>query len=268
MRRLVGTKVPIPEEPVLARLTGGALPYTLRRSPRAHRIRVVVDPARGAIVTVPGGRRLGAGEGRRLAATFVAEREAWIRGHLARQAERRARLTELGPIGAGSRIPLHGREHLLVFVPARPGARRSTVLRDAGAAELIVRLAGRDPRSAADVLRDYCKSLARPAIEGALIAHGTSLGVSPTAVSIRDQRTRWGSASRAGRLSFSWRLILAPPEALETVVVHELAHLRVFGHGPRFWAVVAARRPDHRVWQRWLRDHAFELHALFDESPG
>ena len=261
----MATKAVIPEEPVLAHLSGGALPYTLRRSPRAYRIRVVVDPAHGAIVTVPGGRRLGAGEGRRLAATFVAEREAWIRGHLARQAERRARIAARGPIGAGSHIPLHGCDHRLVFVPARAAARRSTVLVDAGAAELIVRLAARDPRSAAEVLRDHCRDLARPVIEAALTTYGAALGVNPSAVSIRDQRTRWGSASRTGRLSFSWRLVLAPPEALETVVVHELAHLSVFGHGPRFWAVVAAHRPDHRIWQRWLRDHAFELHALFDE---
>ncbi len=79
-------------------------------------------------------------------------------------------------------------------------------------------------------------------------------------MTLRDPRTRWGSAARSGRLSFSWRLILAPPEALETVVCHELAHLRVFGHGPTFWALVASRRPDHRVWRRWLHDHATELH--------
>ncbi len=93
----------------------------------------------------------------------------------------------------------------------------------------------------------------------------TALGVAPAAISIRDQRTRWGSASRQRRLAFSWRLILAPPEALETVVIHELAHLRVFGHGPRFWAVVATRRPDHAVWRRWLRDHSTELHGALDE---
>jgi hypothetical protein len=91
--------------------------------------------------------------------------------------------------------------------------------------------------------------------------------VAPVAVSIRDQRTRWGSASRHGRLAFSWRLILAPPEALETLVVHELAHLRVFGHGPPFWAVVASRRADHSIWRRWLRDHSTELHGALDEVP-
>jgi predicted metal-dependent hydrolase len=68
-------------------------------------------------------------------------------------------------------------------------------------------------------------------------------------------------------LSFSWRLILAPPEALETVVIHELAHLRIFGHGPAFWALVAGQRADHLTWRKWLRSHSLELHAALDESP-
>ena len=63
---------------------------------------------------------------------------------------------------------------------------------------------------------------------------------------------------------FSWRLILAPPGALETVVVHELAHLRVFGHGPKFWALVASRRPDHLADRAWLRRHSHVLHASLE----
>jgi predicted metal-dependent hydrolase len=106
------------------------------------------------------------------------------------------------------------------------------------------------------------------ALEREVRRHGAALEVKPVAVSVRDQRTRWGSASRQGRLAFSWRLILAPPQALETVVIHELAHLRVFGHGPRFWAVVASRRPDHAVWRRWLREHSTELHTALDDGPG
>src|SRR5205814_6509133 len=103
-------------------------------------------------------------------------------------------------------------------------------------------------------------------VERQVARHTSAMRVDAIAISIRDQRTRWGSASRMGRLAFSWRLILAPPEALETVVVHELAHLRVFGHGPRFWAIVAARRPDHKVWRRWLHDHATELQRALDED--
>ena len=92
------------------------------------------------------------------------------------------------------------------------------------------------------------------------------MAVTPVSVGVRDQRTRWGSASRRGRLSFSWRLILAPPEALETVVIHELAHLRVFGHGAAFWALVASRRPDHATWRKWLHDHSHELHGALDDT--
>jgi predicted metal-dependent hydrolase len=97
-------------------------------------------------------------------------------------------------------------------------------------------------------------------IERSVAEIAAALDVHPKAVTLRDPRTRWGSASRSGRLSFSWRLILAPQEALETVVCHEVAHLRVFGHGPGFWALVASRRPDHRVWRRWLHDHSIEIH--------
>ena len=97
--------------------------------------------------------------------------------------------------------------------------------------------------------------------------HASALSVTPSRITLRDTRSRWGSASRKGTLSFSWRLVLAPPEALETVVIHELAHLRVFGHGSRFWALVAAERPDHAEWRRWLRAHSHELHAALDEPP-
>ena len=114
-------------------------------------------------------------------------------------------------------------------------------------------------------LRLEPRAFARLAIDEAVRLHAGALGVAPAAVSLRDPRSRWGSASHQGRLMFSWRLVLAPPEALDTVVVHELAHLRVFGHGERFWELVATRRPDHAAWRRWLRRHTLELHSAFGE---
>jgi predicted metal-dependent hydrolase len=123
-----------------------------------------------------------------------------------------------------------------------------------------------DRRSLAVVLDAWLRARAGDAIQRAIARHADALGVEPAAISVRDQRTRWGSASRGRRLAFSWRLVLAPPEALDTVVIHELAHLRVFGHGPAFWALVASRRPDHRQWRRWLRDHALELHGALDQD--
>jgi predicted metal-dependent hydrolase len=256
------------EAPAVARLPGGPLAYTLRRSPRSRGLRVVIHPDRGVVVTVPVAARRGWSNPERHVHDFLVDREPWLRRHLARQAGDRAELVARGGLRDGAAIRFRGDLHRLRLIPAPPGLRRSTVER-IGATdedEIIVHVAPADRRSTAAVLEAWLKSAARAAIQREIRRHATALGVTPAAVTIRDQRTRWGSASRQARLAFSWRLILAPPEALETVVIHELAHLRVFGHGPRFWALVASRRPDHRLWRRWLRDHSTELHGALDES--
>jgi predicted metal-dependent hydrolase len=258
----------VTETSATARLPGGALAYTLRRSPRSRGLRVVIHPQRGVVVTVPAQGRRGWSDPERHVQAFLAEREPWLRRHLDRQARDRAELAARGGLSDGATIRFRGDLHRLRLTPARPGIRRSTVERIGGADEdeLIVHVAPADRRSTGAVLEAWLKPRARAAIEREVARHAEALGVAPAAISVRDQRTRWGSASRQGRLAFSWRLILAPPEALETVVIHELAHLRVFGHGPRFWAVVASRRPDHKTWRRWLHDHSAELHGALDEA--
>lgn len=259
---------PSTETMAVAQLPGGPLPFTLRRSPRSRGLRVVIHPDRGVVVTVPAVGRRGWTDPFPHIHEFLAEREPWLRRHLDRQARERARLIAQGGLRDGAQLRFRGTLHRLRFEPARASGRRSTVERVGGTEEdeLIVRLSPADRRSTAGVLEAWLRTCARTAIERELERHATALEVSPAAVTIRDQRTRWGSASRRGRLAFSWRLILAPPEALETVVIHELSHLRVFGHGPRFWAVVASRRPDHAIWRRWLRDHSTELHGALVES--
>jgi predicted metal-dependent hydrolase len=89
-----------------------------------------------------------------------------------------------------------------------------------------------------------------------------ALGVSYNRIEIRDQRTRWGSCSPRGTLSFNWRLALAPFEVLDYVVVHELCHLREPNHSPRFWRLVAERRPGWLEQRTWLREHGAELLAF------
>lgn len=259
----------ISETTEIVRLPGGWLDYTLRRSPRSHRLRVVIHPVRGVVVTVPPpGRRGWADPGRQVRA-FLVDREPWLRRHLDRHARDRAELVQRGGLRDGARIRFRGDLHRLRLQGASPGSRRSTVERIGGADEdeIVVCLAHADRRSTAAVLEAWLKPRARAAIEAEIRRHAAAMDVAPIAVSVRDQQTRWGSASRLGRLAFSWRLVLGPPEALETVVIHELAHLRVFGHGPRFWAVVASRRPDHAIWRRWLRDHSTELHGALADDP-
>lgn len=78
-------------------------------------------------------------------------------------------------------------------------------------------------------------------------------------ISIRDQKTRWGSCSSNGTLSFNWRLMLAPPAILDYVVVHELCHLTYMNHSVSFWAAVEAVYPDYRNARKWLKEHGHEL---------
>lgn len=257
----------VTEEPATVDLPGGRLGYVLRRSSQARTLRVVIDPSKGVTVTIPGLNRRGWARPEAQIAAFLADREAWIRRHLARHAAERAALAARGGLRDGAAFRYRGELHRLRIHHAGDG-RRSTVTRVGGDLEdeLVVRLAVADRRPVARVLDLWLRAGARDAIERAIARHADALGVEPVAISIRDQRTRWGSASRGRRLAFSWRLVLAPPEALDTVVVHELAHLRVFGHGPAFWALVASRRPDHRQWRRWLRDHALELHGALDQD--
>ncbi len=250
------------ESPAVARLPGADLPYTLRRSARARRLRVTVDARRGVIATVPGvGTREATARG--LVEPFLAEREAWIRRHLARQAARAGAMAAAGELGDGSFLRYRGEPHRVRVVAGTPGSRRSHVERVGADDEdvLLVTLAPAERRPLPAILEAWLRVRARAAVEEAIARHAGPLGVAPAAIAVRDTRSRWGSASRAGRVMLAWRLVLAPPAVLETVVVHELCHLRVFGHGPRFWDLVATRIPDHAAHRRWLRTHAAELHA-------
>jgi predicted metal-dependent hydrolase len=232
---------------------------------------VTIDRQLGVVVTVPLASRRGWTGPEAAVERFLSERERWLRRHLARHARDRARVAARGDLGDGALVPYRGELHRIRVIAPTETTRergRSSVAREPSPAprgpdELVVRLAAGDRRSLAAVLVEAMRGRARLAIDDEIARHAPALAVQPASVTIRDTRSRWGSASRRKALSFSWRLVLAPPEALETVVVHELAHLRVFGHGPRFWALVAGRRPDHAEWRRWLREHSFELHAAF-----
>jgi len=92
-------------------------------------------------------------------------------------------------------------------------------------------------------------------------SEAAALGVAYSRLTVRDQVTRWGSCSSKGALSFNWRLVLAPHDVLEYVVVHEVCHLVELNHGPRFWKLVERRRPDYRASKRWLDDHGWEILA-------
>jgi predicted metal-dependent hydrolase len=252
-------------------LPGGPIDYVVRRSPRSRRLRVTIDPVNGVIVSIPPSTRRGWARPEPIVESFLRERETWLRRHLTSHEAQRAELAERGGVADGARIRFRGELHRLRLVPAAQAGiagRRSRVTREGSADgdDLVVRIAAGDRRPVSGILVDWFRDRARTALEREIAIHAPALKVQPASFSLRDPRSRWGSASREGRLSFSWRLVLAPPPALETVVIHELAHLRFFGHGPRFWALVATRRPDHVEWRRWLAAHSLELHGALEPS--
>jgi predicted metal-dependent hydrolase len=103
---------------------------------------------------------------------------------------------------------------------------------------------------------------ARELVSALAEEEAAQLGVAYERIRIGGQRTLWGSCSSRGTLSFNWRLVLAPQEVLDYVVVHELCHLRVPNHSRRFWALVERHRPHWREQRAWLREHGPELLAF------
>lgn len=161
----------------------------------------------------------------------------------------------------GISFPLEGRQRLI-----EPAASR---LPSHDGSKLLV--PGPSDRVAAN-LRAYCKWLANRRLEPAARKHAAEVGRGVVSVSLRDPKTRWGSCSvppgaRSGRLNFSWRLIMAPPEVLDYVAAHEAAHLVEMNHSRKFWSLVESLCPRYRAHSAWLKKNGASLHRYsFSDS--
>jgi predicted metal-dependent hydrolase len=111
-------------------------------------------------------------------------------------------------------------------------------------------------------LTDWLKTEAEKDLKTASAAYAAKMAASFRRVTVRDQQSRWGSCSSDGSLSYSWRLILAPPHVLDYVAAHEVAHLREMNHGPRFWRLVLTHCPHTRAAKQWLKQHGHTLHHV------
>jgi predicted metal-dependent hydrolase len=232
--------------------------YAIRRSSRARRARLTVTTEGAAIVVLP------VRAPQALARELVLRHRQWLAKHQQRIAQQRDALADRPALTEGRLLPLRGTDHRLA-VHAANGRRRPTVTVAPGVPpEIGLWLPPAQTESARAVLERWLRDEARRDLELAVQRRAAEMGLAAPRVSVRDQRTRWGSASRRGTLSFSWRLVLCPPEVLEYVVVHELAHLRWAGHGPRFWALVRRHAPNADVHRRWLRQHHAAIRAALD----
>jgi len=204
--------------------------YRVRRSDRARRVRVRVDAAHGIEVVLP--RRAAERE----AAAAVRELRPWIERRVA-ELER----TQALVAARGATVPYLGATLQLV-----PEAGRTRVHRRG---ERLYVPAG-DHRPALERwLRRQAREEIAPRLDRATALAGTRY----SGLTIRGQRTRWASCSATGAMSFNWRLLLAPEPVLDYVVWHEVCHLDVHDHSPRFWALLAERCPGYARHARWLR---------------
>jgi predicted metal-dependent hydrolase len=153
-------------------------------------------------------------------------------------------------------LPLRGVQHRIVHRAAARGT-VWTEMRDSG--EKILCVAG-DSDHLDRRLHDYLKREARRDLQNAAETYAQALSVRVKRLSIRDQSSRWGSCTSAGSLSFSWRLILAPPFVLDYLAAHEVAHLVEMNHSPRFWRVVARICPSVERAKKWLDTCGNDLH--------
>lgn len=213
------------------------VPIRIRRSAQARRMSLRVSAIDGRVtLSLPRRTRLAEG------LAFARERESWIRAALSR-----------GPapavVAPGTVLPVEGiPTPLAIAAVPRVVAVDGRIFVPPGEARFTGRVLAHLKRLAAARLAEACAR------------HAGTLGCEAGAIVLRDPRSRWGSCASNGRLMFSWRLILAPPEVLDYVAAHEVAHLVHMDHSPAFWAVVAGLIPDHARHRRWLAEQGAGLH--------
>ena len=234
-----------PEQAAHIEIAHGGEVYrvALKRVATSRRFTLRVRTAtRDALLTMPSRSSL------KSAREFAKRHAAWIGTRLARLPE---------PVAFAPRAvtPLRGVDHRIVH---RPGE-RGVVWLEAGERGPLICVSGERPHMARRVT-DFLKREAKRELETASRRAADKLGVKIKRVSIRDQASRWGSCSTTGVLSYSWRLILAPPFVLDYLAAHEVAHLVEMNHSRAFWRLVMRICPNVARAKIWLDSHGSELH--------
>ncbi|MEO4044376.1 M48 family metallopeptidase [Hoeflea sp. CAU 1731] len=226
-------------------VAGRRLPLTIREHSRATRLTLRIEPGGRALrMTVP------PGVSDREVERFLLRNNGWLSSRL-------GKLPRPGSLADGGSIQIRGVEHTI----RRTGALRGlTEVRETGEGRIL--FVGGAPEHLARRVVDYLRREARAELEAAVARHASALGRKPRAIRLKDTRSRWGSCSSEGNLSFSWRIIMAPDHVLDYLAAHEVAHLREMNHGPGFWHLCRTLCPRTEEAKTWLKRHGSALHAV------
>jgi hypothetical protein len=208
--------------------------YTTRHNPRARRLILRLDKTGQPVVTVP--RFMPNWFVKR----FVAAHQAWIT-----KAQRQLRQTQAEVINDDS-LTLFGKQYRQVTKPTTDASRVSIK-----ANQLII--AHHTGKTKQQILDQFLKNTATHYIGPRTHQLAKQMGVSFRKITLRAQATRWGSASSTGNLNFNWKLVHFTPKIIDSVIIHELAHLRHHNHSRDFWRFVEQFDPDYRLHRGWLK---------------
>ncbi|WP_368517034.1 M48 family metallopeptidase [Rhizobium sp.] len=237
-------KVAAPETRTLD-VAGRLMPLTIRQHERATRITLRIEPGgRSLKMTIPRGLAS------REVNAFLDRHQGWLLTKL-------AKFSVDNSLRGGSEILLRGVRHRIEHTGTLRGLTEAIVVEGVP----VLRVSGM-PEHAGRRIATFLKKEARADLEKLVTVHAKAIRASVTSVTMKDTRSRWGSCSSQGNLSFSWRIVMAPPLVIDYLAAHEVAHLREMNHGPRFWALCRKLCPDMDEAKAWLKRHGSQLHAI------
>ncbi|MFP4687432.1 MAG: M48 family metallopeptidase, partial [bacterium] len=218
------------------------LDYEVVKSSRAKRHRIDVS-MRGVKVVIPKGSSVDPAE-------LVAERREWIEEKVAKFAEHRRRIPER-QFADGAVWPYLGEKKQLVV--------NGSAYHRLEGERIILAQKKVAKSSIKEELEKFFRRRARAYLTGLTDRWAEKIGVKYNRIFIRNQRTRWGSCSSKNNLNYNYRLIMAPPEVVEYIVIHELCHLRYSNHGAKFKRLLASLCPEYKKQENWLKKNSIKL---------
>lgn len=236
---------PAPPETRTLDVAGRLMPLTIKQHERATRITLRIEPGGRALkMTIPRGLA------RRDVDAFLDRHQGWLMTKLAKFS------TDTG-LNDGGTILFRGVSHRIQHTGSLRGLTEATVIDG----KPVLRVSGM-PEHLGRRIATFLKKEARADLERLAKFHAHSIRAPIKSISMKDTRSRWGSCSAEGNLSFSWRIIMAPPSVVDYLAAHEVAHLKEMNHGPHFWALCKKLCPGMEDAKSWLKRHGSLLHAI------